>query len=118
MGRSVKYEVSSDDHPSLNAGLVQALRMVFEWKIMSIQTVFALVTAFAHPRRIEIVRALRAGPATMDQLRATTGISLRSLRRHLAKLERRRFIKHRDAHYVVIPPSNPFRRELIRLTEV
>jgi len=118
VGRSVKYEVTPDDHPSLNAGLVQALRVVFEWNIMSIQTLFALITAFTHPRRIEIVRALCVGPATMDQLRTATGISLRSLGRHLAKLERRRFIKHRGDHYVVIQPSNPFRRELIRLTEV
>lgn len=117
LGRFVRYRVMPADRTSLNADLVRALRTVFERNTNPILTVFQLVTAFTHPRRIEIFRALRAGATMMSQLRAVTGISLRALGRHLVKLERRRFVKQLGDNYSIIRPSNPLRRELIRLTE-
>lgn len=79
------------------------------------RAVFRLVTAFTHPRRVEIFRALRAGPASPGQLQFVTRISSRALLRHLAKLKARGFVKPRQGLYSIVQPTDALRRGLARL---
>lgn len=46
-------------------------------------------TAFTHPRRLQILKALAGGEKDGEALRVATGISARALNRHLAKLTSR-----------------------------
>jgi DNA-binding transcriptional ArsR family regulator len=100
------------------SGLPAELKAKFRERISSeaSNTIFHLVTAFTHPRRIEIFRALRMRPRTFDQVQAATGISALALSRHVRKLEARRFIECRDGlYYTVVRRVDPLRRELMRL---
>ena len=112
VSRWVKYRIGPG---KANKELVQVLRTVLDRKAMPLTTVFRIITAFTHPRRIDICRALRAGPLTINQLQRTTGISIRALRRHISKLEKRRFIMCRRGVYSMAQLANPLQRELVRL---
>ena len=118
VGRYVKYRVASTDRIHFNVGLVRVLRLIFERNRKSGRAIFRLVTGFTHPRRIDIVRALRVGSMSVNQLRSFTEISIPALRRHLMKLERRGFIKHRQGVYSVARRFGPLQRELVRLAQI
>jgi biotin operon repressor len=51
-----------------------------------VDTIFRQVTAFTHPRRIAIVRALKGQRLTEQSLLVLTGISRDAIHRHLRKL--------------------------------
>jgi predicted ArsR family transcriptional regulator len=87
---------------------------VFEQNSDPIQTIFKAATAFTHPRRIEIFRAVKNGSQTLEQLRAVTRISAPALRRHLKKLEARGFVRCRPEICLAAPPD-ALGRELARL---
>jgi DNA-binding transcriptional ArsR family regulator len=105
---------------NLKSRLAAELRSIFHETTFSkaSDTIFQLVTAFTHPRRIEIFRALRMRPLTFDQVQAATWISALALSRHVKKLEARRFIKCRDGLYSIARRVDPLRRELMRLAAV
>ena len=95
--------------------LVNTVRQIFKSEQLPVETAFKLATAFTHPRRIEIFRALNSRPSTFGELQATVRISRRALSRHLAKLVARGFVAQEDKHYGVVTPSHSFRRELARM---
>src|SRR6266404_7771673 len=100
-GKYVKYRVVPTSRDNLKSRLAAELRVIFHERTLSkaSDTIFQLVTAFTHPRRIGIFRALRMKPRTFDQIQAATGISALALSRHVKKLETRRFIECRDGLY-------------------
>ena len=81
----------------------------------SIERIFKLATAFTHPRRIEVFRALTRGGGTADQLKAATRISRQAFARHLAKLKARGFVVDRAGSYVAATPRDGLGRALARL---
>ena len=88
IGRSVQYKIGPVERDSSNRSLILALRVMFKRNRRPAPIVYRLVTAFTHPRRIEILRVLKGRASTLDGLRRDTRMSLRALRRNLAKLIR------------------------------
>jgi DNA-binding transcriptional ArsR family regulator len=73
------------------------------------------LTAYTHPRRINLVRAMAAGPADPAQLRAACSMSGPALYRHLDKLLRRGVVEGRRAAYRLSRPRQPLARTLLRI---
>jgi uncharacterized protein YndB with AHSA1/START domain len=90
--------------------ILTALRLVFRRRAQPIVALFKLATAFTHPRRIEVFRAVKRGADSFGKLQTATHISARALSRHLAKLEARGFVKSELALYAVINQAHPFGR--------
>ena len=80
-----------------------------------IEALFKLATAFTHPRRIEVFRAVKSGADSFGKLQAATHISARALSRHLVKLEARGFLKSEMEVYALTNLPHPFGRVLARL---
>lgn len=114
-GRWVVYRLSPATRQNAMSGLVAALRATFRCESKPVTTIFRLATAFTHPRRIEIFRALQAGPRTPREIQAVTGISGWALSRHLRKLEARGFVTPRDRQWAAAHRSDRLGSELARL---
>jgi DNA-binding transcriptional ArsR family regulator len=92
VGRRVLYGLNTGTGGAAPE-LVAPLRAALGHAGAGRDAVFRLATAFTHPRRIAMYRALAAQPRTVGQLRAATGISWPALWRHLRKLEARGFVR-------------------------
>jgi DNA-binding MarR family transcriptional regulator len=114
VGRHVVY-----DPPAPSTGpaseLASALPTALVGGTRSRQNLFRLATAFTHPRRISIYRAILQHPRTAKQIRSATGIPERALDRHLKKLESRGFIHLRRGAYCRSSVDNQFARVLASL---
>ena len=75
----------------------------------------SLLTAFTHPRRVQIVSALSGGQRTLETLRRRTAISTPALLRHLKKLTRRGLVRAHAQTYQLQTPGNPLAAVLLRL---
>jgi len=115
-GRQVQYRLKTaaeERHP-----LVQSLRSALRPEgAKAIETVFRLCTAFTHPRRIRIFAALRKEPQALARLQVATGISVRSLQRHLEKLKERGFVRLEQSRYFAAAPSGKLAHTLVVLAE-
>jgi DNA-binding transcriptional ArsR family regulator len=116
-GRWVKYRSAPDSNPDAvsEANLVAALKKVFRNHPEPVEFIFKMATAFTHPRRIDIFRALRGAPCPFSRLQTSTGISSWALVRHLGKLEARGFVTRQKDVYAVVERADGFGRELSRL---
>jgi predicted transcriptional regulator len=74
-----------------------------------------MATAFTHARRVEIFRLLQTEPRRLMQLQAATRMSVRSLLRHLRKLEARGFIIYQGEKYSAVNHPESLGRMLGRL---
>jgi len=95
--------------------LAAALRMKFSGAQKPVELIFHIATAFTHPRRVDILHALKQRPHTLAELRTVTGVPRASLLRHLHKLITRGFVKaQRDHHrlYMAVRHADPFGRAL------
>jgi DNA-binding transcriptional ArsR family regulator len=115
VGRRVEYRPSPGTGEGAAEEIVKALRLIFRRRAQPIEAIFKLATAFTHPRRIEVFRALTNGADSFAKLQAATHIPARALSRHLAKLEARGFVKDEMALYAVPIHGHPFGRVLARL---
>ena len=70
--RWVTYQVSEEN--SAVAPLVLALRASARHNDHFVDSTFKLVTAFTHPRRVDVFRVLVSRPHTTAELRVATGI--------------------------------------------
>lgn len=114
VGRRVEYRPAGTSEGAAQE-IVKVLRLVFRRRAQPIEAIFKLATAFTHPRRIEVFRAMTKGADSFAKLQAATHIPARALSRHLAKLEARGFAKNEMAQYVATTQSHPFARVLARL---
>ena len=115
VGLQVKYRSSVATAGSAAGQIITALRLVFSRRGQSVQRLFDLATAFTHPRRIELIRAIKNGADSFGKLEAATHISSPALSRHLAKLEARAFVKSEMDIYAVTNQAHPFGRVLAHL---
>ena len=113
VGLRVEYRPSSIGGAA--GEVLQALRLVFRRRGQLNATLFKLATAFTHPRRVEVFRALKNGADSFVKLQAETRISARALSRHLSKLEARGFLKVESERYSVMRQAHPVARALARL---
>ena len=102
VGRQVNYRPASAESATPGAEIAAALKSVFRNENVPVETIFKLATAFTHPRRAEIFRAIHAKPRTLLEIQTTTGISIPALVRHLRKLESRGFAGCHSGYYVAI----------------
>jgi len=91
-GPRVRYVAKTN--PAVE-GAAELLRAIIETRASSESIVLAL-TAFTHPRRIELAQCLSERWRPVATIRRQTRISRAALKRHLAKLEHRGLVE-RDA---------------------
>jgi DNA-binding transcriptional ArsR family regulator len=71
IGRRVEYRPAAGTSEGAGGEIVKALRLVFR-TAQPIEAIFKLATAFTHPRRIEVFRALANGADSFAKLQAAT----------------------------------------------
>ena len=115
-GRTVEYRPSAPTAGETEATqeFIPAIRLAFRQDSDPVKSLFRLATAFTHPRRIEIFRALKKEAGTVAQLKRTTRIPTWTLLRHLKKLEARGFVACLEGTYVTTTPPDAFGRALVR----
>lgn len=100
VGREVHYSAKPDRAvPEASRILRNVIRILDSGRRDPIHEVYYLATGFTHPRRIQIVRALRGQSLTRRELQAATGIARPPLVRHLKKLLEREFVIEIDGRY-------------------
>ena len=114
-GPQAYYRTGADRCVPSAQPLVRALRLTFSNHDEAAERTIRRLTAFTHPRRVDVVRCLSQEPLTRDDLRARTGISRQSLERHLKKLRSRGFIEKRGRLYHCAASSHPLDQTLITL---
>jgi len=114
VGRRVVYGVASNAGNTSAAGIVAALRQILRSEGDPIEMAFKTATAFTHPRRVEIYRALKKQGQDLAHLQAQVHVSAPAMYRHLRKLVSRGFAECRDGLWVATNRSDPLSRELAR----
>ena len=115
VGLRVEYRPSAATREGAAGEILPALRLVFRRRAQPIEALFKLATAFTHPRRIEVFRAVKDGADSFHKLQTATRIPGRALSRHLAKLEARGFLKNEMEIYALTDHAHPFGRVLAEL---
>ncbi|MGH7950727.1 MAG: helix-turn-helix domain-containing protein [Limisphaerales bacterium] len=114
-GKWVNYRPRRADAMNSGAQIIAAMRFVFQHEKKPLEVAFRLPTAFTHPRRVEIFRAIQIRPRTLIEIQTATSISIPALRRHLKKLESRDFIECHSGLYVTTRRTDIFGRKLAQL---
>ncbi len=114
VGLRVEYRAAAATTGVASGEILTALRFAFRGRAQPIEALFKLATAFTHPRRIEVFRAVKNGAGSFEQIQAATKISAQALSRHLVKLETRDFIRNEAGKYAVANQAHPFGRALGR----
>jgi DNA-binding transcriptional ArsR family regulator len=118
-GRWVQYSpvTQSDDGPK--APLAKAVTARLRRNPAARHAIYRLATAFTHPTRIEVIRALSQKHRTLVDLKRAVAVPGRTLLRHLKKLKARGFVQHTRARhrrlYELREPRDPLARTLITL---
>ena len=115
-GRYVKYRLASASGEAAT-DLVVALRDALTGAGDNLPDLFKLLTAFTHPRRVELVRALASGPKSPLQLYAATRIPSRALSRHLRKLQSRGLVVLHARAYALAKPPNALAATMLNLAK-
>ncbi|MCF7849648.1 MAG: metalloregulator ArsR/SmtB family transcription factor [Kiritimatiellales bacterium] len=110
----VFYRSEANPEVDFASALLDGLNKCYESR-MSIKTVIRQATAFTHPRRIEIVKALVAKPLSPGELMKATGMSASALSRNVEKLKTRKMIAKANGKYGLIHPRNRFGHLLQRI---
>lgn len=110
----VEYRLADGRSEGSADQIVAALRRVLG-RGGRFEQLFKLATAFTHPRRVEVFRAISEGANSFGKIQAATRIPGPALQRQLAKLEARGFITGTRGAYAVRPQADPFARALARL---
>jgi len=115
--RRVEYRLPTQAESGNLAELVGTLQTAVRYDESSVGRIFKLATAFTHPTRIEIYRALQSGPKTGAQLAGMFRISRMALWRNLQKLTARGFIRYdgRRRLYWTVAHTDRIGRALSRL---
>jgi DNA-binding transcriptional ArsR family regulator len=114
-GRNVRYRLAMTDPAHPAHGLVKAISLVFKRKPEASAALFRAATAFTHPRRIEIYRAVKRSPKTLSQIIAASKIPAWASLRHLHKLEERGFVSSLSGYYLAAKQTDDFGIELTQL---
>ncbi len=114
-GKCVYYRPSADESVLGAVLLLQALRETFAGKKDPVEAIFRQATAFTHPRRIDIIRALQNESLDGRHLRAATGMSKSALKRHRRKLVSRGFVMFDGRKYCCTTPRHRLAKVLLRL---
>lgn len=114
-GKYVYYRPSADESVIGAMPLLLALRGTFATTKDPVEVIFRQATAFTHPRRLDIIRALQNKPLDGRHLRAATGMSQSALTRHLRKLVSRGIVMFDGRKYRCTTPRHGLSKVLLRL---
>lgn len=114
-GGRVLYRFREPDEAGPLPGVLRALRAGFRSGPAFAHQAFRDATAFTHPRRIVLYRALEAWNDTSERLRAATKTSRFALARHLAKLASRGLIRREEGRWATCTPPGALAAALVRL---
>jgi DNA-binding MarR family transcriptional regulator len=95
--------------------ILQALQLVARRRKDFERHVFRQATAFTHLRRARIIRAIEDQRLTILDLEMRTRISRRALKRHLAKLRARGYLRRKGGRWYCPPMHSPLPKTLVRL---
>jgi DNA-binding transcriptional ArsR family regulator len=117
-GPSVYYSPRPNRSIPDSIRLLQIIRKNLADNKKSSEKIFQYSTAFTHPRRILIVKAIRKKPMRFKEISRKTNIPYRALTRHLRKLIGRGFLRHANGgRYLCSAPQNEFARFLLYLAQ-
>ena len=110
----VEYRLPAPAELGTQASLLTALKNALRRDPKLTVVVIRLATAFTHPSRIEIYRALQSGPKTVLQIQTLVRLSSLALNRHLAKLLAREFVRFNesDETYTCLKHAHPIGQAL------
>jgi len=94
--RRVEYRIPTKSEAGPLAELIATLQTALHRDPLPTRAIAKLATAFTHPARIQIHRALRSGPKAEMQIQTTVRLSSLALWRHLRKLRARGFVRLDD----------------------
>lgn len=115
-GKMVYYSVMPNPSIPWVCPLVHAMSKIFVQRRNSSALIYKHATAFTHPRRIEIYRALLlSGPLDKKQLAVKSGISRQALIRHLDKFQDRGFVVRCQQGWMAITPKDLFGKTLVMI---
>ncbi len=115
-GRWVSYTLAADPCVTHSESLLRALTRALRASRSDFKPLIATLTAYTHPRRIDIVATLhRAGPCATDDLGRHCGISPAALYRHLKKLERRGVLRQADGSVFLLTTADALSRALCEI---
>jgi len=106
------YSAEANTEVDCASELLEALRECYS-NAVSHSQIIRWTTAFTHPRRIAIVRALNGAGLPAAALSIKTHISPESLFRHVRKLEKRGFVKKTGEIVCLIGHDMPFGQALL-----
>ena len=115
VGSRVEYRLADGRTKGSADQIVAALRRILGRGGRRFERLFKLATAFTHPRRVEVFRAISGGADSFGNIQAATHIPGPALQRQLEKLEGRGFIGNARGAYAARPQADPFARTLARL---
>jgi DNA-binding transcriptional ArsR family regulator len=118
LGRWVYYSSGADPAVKQSEEILTAIRMALRTcrREEDYDCILKALTAFTHPRRIQIVKAIVAkGDASENHLIQTCHISKPALFRHLQKLEQRSLVTVSDGTCAIALPETVFANALLRL---
>ncbi|HRZ12036.1 MAG TPA: ArsR family transcriptional regulator [Kiritimatiellia bacterium] len=113
--RFVYYTVGADSSLPHAAALLGSVMQSLRVKQNTAGVFMQALTAFTHPRRVQLVKLLAGKPMGVLELLGATGYSLPALSRHLSKLQRRGIVRRRHRKYECMRPSDPLSKTLILL---
>jgi DNA-binding transcriptional ArsR family regulator len=116
-GRFVKYRVTPETRGTPPARLAALLVQSLAGDADDCAETFRKLTAFTHPRRIELVKTLRGDRLTARQLGARSRISHGAMSRHLRKLKSRGLIVEKGALIQPAVATDPLTSHLMKLVD-
>ena len=117
-GRWVYYSSGADPAVKQSEEILTAIRMVLRTcrREDDYDAILKALTAFTHPRRIQIVKAISVtDDLPVDRLMQVSHISRPALFRHLQKLVQRSLLTVTDGRYALALPETVFAYSLLRL---
>ncbi len=114
----VEYRLPNKNEAAAMTDLITALQNTLRCDPIPTEQVAKLSTAFTHPARIEVYRALLSGPKTQLQIQVMLKCSALAIFRHLRKLASRGFIffDSDSGKYEVLKHPHTIGRALAALT--
>jgi len=114
--RRVEYRLPTSAEAGAQASLIAGLQTYLRQEPVPIASIMKIATAFTHPSRIQIYRALKSSQKTKSQIQSSISISGPALSRHLQKLTTRGFVALDDVGiYSVLKHPNLIGRVLAEM---
>jgi DNA-binding transcriptional ArsR family regulator len=116
---TVRYRPEADPLVATAAPLLQALQETFRrFPATADGQAILIATAFAHARRLVLVRLLLLGPATAQALEELSGMARDATNRHLLKLNAAGIISRTGRQIQLLDPSHPLAQCLLDILRV